>query len=91
MTIAKSAAGGAAAGVSTLVADAPDAALPVEKTDLGASKRMLTTRERRWRIVGKVIGAIASILLVLFIIGPLIWLAMSAFSTRGQSRSLLPQ
>ncbi|MDQ6656967.1 MAG: carbohydrate ABC transporter permease [Actinomycetota bacterium] len=90
MTIANSVAGGAPAGVSTLVADAPDAGLLVEKIELGASKRMLTPIERRWRIVGKAVGALVSIVLVLFIIGPLIWLAISAFSTRGQSRSLLP-
>jgi putative spermidine/putrescine transport system permease protein len=42
-------------------------------------------------VVARLVGLLISVLLVLFVVGPLIWLALSAFSSQWQAPSLLPQ
>lgn len=43
------------------------------------------------RAVGKVAVAVVSIVLLVFILGPLVWMGLAAFSKRWKSPSLLPQ
>lgn len=59
--------------------------------ELADDTRQLTPAERRRRILWKVLGALASAVLVLFIVGPLIWLALAAFSDQWTAPRLLPQ
>lgn len=71
------------------LADAP--VLPDQGTELVTTGRMLTPAERRWRTVRRVLTAVVTAILLLFIIGPLVWLAMSAFADTWNAPSLLPQ
>ncbi|MDQ2739270.1 MAG: hypothetical protein M3Y35_11815, partial [Actinomycetota bacterium] len=69
----------------------PSVVAAVGRSELTVSRRMLTPAQRARSVVLRVIGLIVSILLVLFIIGPLIWLALGAFAKTWNAPSLLPQ
>ncbi|MDQ2844995.1 MAG: ABC transporter permease subunit [Actinomycetota bacterium] len=70
---------------------APSMIAAVGRSELTVSSRMLSPAERRRSILLRVLGLIVSILLVLFILGPLIWLALGAFAKTWKAPSLLPQ
>lgn len=64
---------------------------PVERVGISPSRRMLTREERARRTLLRGAGVLASIVLLLFVLGPLVWLALSAFSDTWRAPSLLPQ
>jgi putative spermidine/putrescine transport system permease protein len=69
----------------------PSVVEAVSRSELTVGRRMLTPAQRARSMMLRVIGLIVSVLLVLFIIGPLIWLAIGAFAKTWNAPSLLPQ
>ena len=63
----------------------------VGRSELTSGRRTLSPVERGRSILLRLLGLVVSILLVLFIIGPLIWLGIGAFSETWNAPSLLPQ
>ena len=53
----------------------------------------LRTGPRAWMraAIGRVLSVSAGLLLIVFIVGPLVWMGISAFSKRWKAPSLLPQ
>ncbi len=43
------------------------------------------------RVIGRILGVVGSIVLVVFVLGPLVWLALAAFSSEWRAPSLLPR
>jgi len=77
---------------TALTTDAPPPVIAtVGRSELTASSRKLTPVERGRSLLLQVLGLIVSILLVLFVIGPLIWLGIGAFAKTWNAPSLLPQ
>lgn len=64
---------------------------PLERIAISPSRRMLTSGERTRRVLFGALGVIASAVLIMFVLGPLVWLALSAFSDNWRAPSLLPQ
>ena len=66
---------------TAVTTDAPPSVIAtVDRSELTVSSRMLTPAERGRSILLRVFGLIVSIVLVLFVIGPLIWRAIGAFA-----------
>ena len=46
---------------------------------------------RVWRVIGRILAAVGAVILLVFILGPLVWMGISAFAERWKYPNMLPQ
>ncbi|MET3803076.1 putative spermidine/putrescine transport system permease protein [Nakamurella sp. UYEF19] len=83
MTVAPSLSNGAV--------DAASISVAADRPELSFGKRGPSPAERARSVLLRLLGLTVSIVLVLFIVGPLVWLAIGAFAKTWNAPSLLPQ